>query len=99
MTSDEILFDSEERMEKAVSVLKDELRGLRTGRATATLSKCCLLERGVEFDGATSAVVPWGANLDEVRLALRRVTGVDGSAVNGGGRPVAVGVQGGHAPQ
>ena len=72
---------------------------LRTGRARATLSKCCLLERGVEFDGPTSAVVPWGANLDEVRLALRRVTGVDGSAVNGGGRPVPVGVQGGHAPQ
>ena len=37
MTSDEILFDCEERMEKAVSVLKDELRGLRTGRATPAL--------------------------------------------------------------
>ncbi len=37
MTSDEILFDAEERMEKAVSVLKDELRGLRTGRATPAL--------------------------------------------------------------
>src|SRR5579871_6963060 len=37
MTSDEILFDSEERMEKAVSVFRDELRGLRTGRATPAL--------------------------------------------------------------
>src|SRR5437016_7318357 len=37
MTSDEILFDCEERMEKAVSVFKDELRGLRTGRATPAL--------------------------------------------------------------
>src|SRR5919204_256610 len=37
MTSDEILFDAEERMEKAVSVLRDELRGLRTGRATPAL--------------------------------------------------------------
>src|SRR5262249_8172831 len=37
MTSDEILFDCEERMEKAVTVLKDELRGLRTGRATPAL--------------------------------------------------------------
>jgi ribosome recycling factor len=37
MTSDEILFDCEERMEKAVNVLKDELRGLRTGRATPAL--------------------------------------------------------------
>ena len=34
------------------------------------LTKCCLLERGIEVDGAT-AVVPWGANLDEVRAALR----------------------------
>jgi ribosome recycling factor len=37
MTSDEILFDAEERMEKAVLVLRDELRGLRTGRATPAL--------------------------------------------------------------
>src|SRR2546426_6974618 len=34
MTSEEILFDAEERMEKAVGVFRDELRGLRTGRAT-----------------------------------------------------------------
>src|SRR6267378_5175941 len=37
MTSEEILFDCEERMEKAVNVLRDELRGLRTGRATPAL--------------------------------------------------------------
>ncbi len=37
MTSDEILFDAEERMEKAVHVFRDELRGLRTGRATPAL--------------------------------------------------------------
>lgn len=37
MTNEEILFDGEERMEKAVSVLRDELRGLRTGRATPAL--------------------------------------------------------------
>jgi ribosome recycling factor len=37
MTSDEILFDCEERMEKAVKVFSDELRGLRTGRATPAL--------------------------------------------------------------
>ena len=35
--ADEILMDTEERMEKAVSVLRDELRGLRTGRATPAL--------------------------------------------------------------
>src|SRR5438477_2083491 len=37
MTNDEIPFDAEERMEKAVSVFRDELRGLRTGRATPAL--------------------------------------------------------------
>jgi len=37
MTSDEILFDAEERMDKAVNVFRDELRGLRTGRATPAL--------------------------------------------------------------
>ena len=37
MSSDEILFDAEERMEKAVSVFQGELRGLRTGRATPAL--------------------------------------------------------------
>jgi ribosome recycling factor len=37
MNADEILMDTEERMEKAVQVFRDELRGLRTGRATPAL--------------------------------------------------------------
>lgn len=37
MTTDEIMFDAEERMEKGVNVFRDELRGLRTGRATPAL--------------------------------------------------------------
>ena len=37
MTSDEILLDTDERMEKAVNVFRDELRGLRTGRASPAL--------------------------------------------------------------
>ncbi|MFO0967429.1 MAG: ribosome recycling factor [Gemmataceae bacterium] len=37
MSTDEILFDAEERMEKALGVFRDELRGLRTGRATPAL--------------------------------------------------------------
>lgn len=37
MTPEEVLFDAEERMEKAVTVFRDELRGLRTGRATPAL--------------------------------------------------------------
>jgi hypothetical protein len=43
------------------------------------LAKCCLLERGVEVDGPT-AVVPWGANLDEVRAALRALCGLPPAA-------------------
>jgi hypothetical protein len=39
------------------------------------LTKCCLLERGIEVIGST-AVVPWGANLDEVRAALRALCGL-----------------------
>jgi ribosome recycling factor len=37
MTSDDILLDAEERMEKALSNFRDQLRGLRTGRATPGL--------------------------------------------------------------
>jgi ribosome recycling factor len=37
MSSDDILLDAEERMEKAANVFRDELRGLRTGRATPAL--------------------------------------------------------------
>lgn len=37
MDQDEILLDAEERMEKALNVFKDQLAGLRTGRATPGL--------------------------------------------------------------
>lgn len=37
MTSDEILLDVEERMEKAVGVLRSSLAGIRTGRANPGL--------------------------------------------------------------
>ena len=37
MSADEILFDAEERMEKAISVLKHALGGIRTGRANPGL--------------------------------------------------------------
>lgn len=37
MTVEEILFDSEERMEKAIEVLKKSLSGIRTGRANPGL--------------------------------------------------------------
>jgi ribosome recycling factor len=37
MNSEEILFDADERMEKAVSVYRDNLAGIRTGRANPGL--------------------------------------------------------------
>ncbi len=37
MTSDEILLDTEERMEKAIAKLKSDLTGIRTGRANPGL--------------------------------------------------------------
>ncbi|HMO13875.1 MAG TPA: ribosome recycling factor [Pirellulaceae bacterium] len=37
MTTDEILLDTEERMEKAIDVLKKNLAGIRTGRANPGL--------------------------------------------------------------
>jgi ribosome recycling factor len=37
MPMDEILFEAEESMEKAIEHLKHEMRGLRTGRATTAL--------------------------------------------------------------
>jgi hypothetical protein len=46
------------------------------------LTKCCLLERGIEVHG-TTAVVPWGANLDEVRAALRALCGIQPVATAG----------------
>jgi hypothetical protein len=36
------------------------------------LTKCCLIERGLDVS-SDMAVVPWGANLDEVREGLRKL--------------------------
>lgn len=48
-------------------------RSRRLAESTLVLTKCCLLERGVEQHG-NEMVVPWGSTLDEVRLALRMMT-------------------------
>lgn len=48
-------------------------RSAQIDEGTLVLTKCCLLERGVEQHG-NEAVVPWGSTLDEVRLALRLLT-------------------------
>lgn len=47
------------------------------------LVKCCMLEGGTEFVNGR-AVVRWGAKVNEVRRALRRLTGVDQVTVAGG---------------
>ncbi len=41
---DEILFDAEERMEKAVTVAKDDFGGIRTGRANAAMFSKLVVE-------------------------------------------------------
>lgn len=48
-------------------------RSRQLDETTLVLTKCCLLERGVEQHG-NEVVVPWGSTLDEVRLALRLLT-------------------------
>jgi ribosome recycling factor len=52
MDSEEILFDAEERMEKAVSVYRDNLAGIRTGRANPGLVDSVR----VEVYGSTSPI-------------------------------------------
>jgi hypothetical protein len=49
------------------------------GADDLTLVKCCVLERGLELEPKV-AVVPWGSNLDEVRRALRHLTGITAAA-------------------
>lgn len=51
-----------------------------------TLVKCCMLERGVDVAGDV-ATVPWGASLDEVREALRLLTGVEQPSAVSSGAP------------
>jgi hypothetical protein len=55
-------------------------RAMEFPETDLVLTKCCLIERGVQIDGRT-AVVPWGSNLDEVRLALRLLAGLDAPGV------------------
>ena len=42
--------------------------------AGLVLSRCCMLEEGLEQRDNT-VLVPWGATLDEVRRALRLLAG------------------------
>jgi hypothetical protein len=57
---------------KRVEAEPGAIRARPDPRVGVTLTKCCLIERGLEVDGDL-AVVPWGASLDEIREGLRRL--------------------------
>jgi len=84
MSSDEILLDAEERMEKAANFFRDELRGLRTGRATPALVDSIRVEaygspmplKGIATISAPDPqqiiIRPFdAANLKEIEKAIR----------------------------
>jgi len=68
MASDDILLEAEEQMEKAVEFLRLELRGIRTGRASAGL-----------VDGIRVEVESYGATMSLKELA--NVAVADGNVV------------------
>ena len=64
---DETLFEAEEKMEKAVHVARDELGGLRTGRANAT----AFARLVVDYYGAMTPVPQMASiTVPEARMAV-----------------------------
>ena len=64
---DETLFDAEEKMEKAVEVAKDDLAGVRTGRATPSMFAKVV----VEYYGAYTPLNQLASvNIPEARMAV-----------------------------
>ncbi len=64
---DETLFDAEEKMEKAVHVARDELGGLRTGRANAS----AFARLVVDYYGAPTPIPQMATvNIPEARMAV-----------------------------
>lgn len=64
---DETLFDAEEKMEKAVSVAKDDLAGVRTGRATPTMFS----RVAVDYYGAMTPINQLASiSVPEARMAV-----------------------------
>ncbi len=64
---DEILFDAEEKMEKAVHVARDDLAGLRTGRANASAFSRIV----VDYYGAPTPIPQMATvNVPEARMAI-----------------------------
>ena len=64
---DEILFEAEEKMEKAVHVARDDLAGLRTGRANAS----AFARLVVDYYGAPTPIPQMATvNVPEARMAV-----------------------------
>ncbi len=64
---DEALFEAEEKMEKAVSVVKDDLGGIRTGRANPGM----FVRIVVEYYGAMTPVTQLASvTVPEARMAV-----------------------------
>ncbi len=64
---DETLFEAEEKMEKAVVVAREELAGLRTGRATPNLFNRLL----VDYYGAATPIPQLASvSVQEARMAV-----------------------------
>jgi ribosome recycling factor len=64
---DEALFDAEEKMERAVSVAKDDLASVRTGRATPNMFS----RVAVEYYGAMTPINQLASiNIPEARMAV-----------------------------
>lgn len=64
---DEILFEAEEKMEKAAHVARDDLSGLRTGRANAS----AFARLVVDYYGAPTPVPQMATvNIPEARMAI-----------------------------
>jgi len=84
MTSPEILKDSESRMEKALDVFRNDLKGLRTGRASPQMLDALRVDNyGTQSpirdvasvtcpDAATIVIKPYAAeSLKEIEKAIR----------------------------
>jgi ribosome recycling factor len=64
---DETLFDAEEKMEKAIAVARDDLGGIRTGRATPNAFARLL----VDYYGAPTPIPQLASvNIPEARMAV-----------------------------
>jgi ribosome recycling factor len=75
---DEILFEAEEKMEKAVHVARDDLAGLRTGRANAS----AFARLVVDYYGTPTPIPQMATvNVPEARMAI--IKPYDGSQLGG----------------